>query len=354
MSKSRLIELLAKRASGEITLLEQQELMSLIENSEPYAQLTNAFEILDKSDNRWQHVEDDYFEKRWSSLQEKLKNDEPKAIYNNKVTRVMKPLLAVAAVLAVVVMGVLFLMPSNETTNVGKGNIVSTKKGSRSYTVLPDGTQVWLNSDTKISYGKSFGSGAREVTLTGEAYFDVVKDASLPFIVHTSAMDITVLGTAFNVSAYDNDVHAETTLIRGSVEVSLKKYPDKKVMLKPFEKVSVLNNAVVNPKKNISGEVSKQVFVLSKINKIESDSGSVETQWVKNRLVFEDNTLEDIAERLSRWYDVTIIINSETLKKTKYRAEFDDASLGEAMQSLKLSGNFNYTIDNKVVTISPQ
>src|SRR5205085_10891901 len=84
-------------------------------------------------------------------------------------------------------------------------NTVMTKPGSKSKLQLPDGTQVWLNSDSKITYGESFMGATREVQLSGEAYFDVVKDKEHPFIIHTQSIDLKVLGTAFNVRSYANE-----------------------------------------------------------------------------------------------------------------------------------------------------
>ena len=357
MSKSRLVELLAKRASREITLLEQQELTMLINNNESYALLARSFDVLDTASVDVAGIEEKDFETRWSSLQAKLPKDEIalKSKYRNRKSfGLIRYGLAAACIATIMIAGIRFIKQQNHPLSPREENIVATQRGSKSYTVLPDGTQVWLNADTKISYGKSFGAGSREVTLTGEAYFDVVKDASKPFIVHTEAMDVIVLGTAFNVSAYKGEKHTEATLIRGSVEVSLKKYHNKKVMLKPFEKLSVENIPDSVTKKGQAPQQEVPMLTLSKINKMPQDSGSVETQWVQNRLVFANSTLEEIAIRLARWYDVNITITNQALKQTRYSAEFDDATLEEVMQSLKFAGKFNYNIDNKTITIFPQ
>ncbi|HEY4335346.1 MAG TPA: FecR family protein, partial [Puia sp.] len=121
-------------------------------------------------------------------------------------------------------------------------NSVSTKSGSRSKIQLPDGTQVWLNADSRLIYSESFRGDAREVQLCGEAYFDVVKDRQHPFIIHTSTIDVTVLGTTLNVRSYSNEKNTEAVLIRGSVEVTLHNNPGKKIILKPNDKLVVPNN----------------------------------------------------------------------------------------------------------------
>ena len=99
-----------------------------------------------------------------------------------------------------------------------KAEKLLSTKGSRSRSLLPDGTTVWLNAGSKLYYENDF-NGTREVRLEGEAFFDVVKQTDRPFIVHTSGIDIKVLGTAFNVKSYPEDKTVETTLYRGLVQV---------------------------------------------------------------------------------------------------------------------------------------
>src|SRR5439155_8152 len=106
------------------------------------------------------------------------------------------------------------------------------------YMVLPDGTQVWLNAESRITYSNTFNKSLREVNLEGEAYFDVTHDAAHPFIVHTSSIAIKVLGTAFTVKSYASDKTIEATLLRGSIEVVKNNDPSApKVILRPHEKL---------------------------------------------------------------------------------------------------------------------
>src|SRR6187200_2887242 len=115
-----------------------------------------------------------------------------------------------------------------------------TKNGNRTKIVLPDGSQVWLNAGSNLDYNNSvFNKDLREVTLNGEAYFDVTKNADKPFIIHTKKMDVKVIGTAFNVRSYNDERTAEASLIRGSIEVTLKDRKDQKIVLKPNEKISI-------------------------------------------------------------------------------------------------------------------
>ncbi len=105
-------------------------------------------------------------------------------------------------------------------------NLISTKKGSKTNIKLPDGTTVWVNSDSKIWYADNFNNTTREVWLSGEAFFDVKHDAHHPFIIHTDKINITDLGTAFNVKSYANDPDIETSLIRGKIDVSFNDRPN--------------------------------------------------------------------------------------------------------------------------------
>lgn len=231
-------------------------------------------------------------------------------------------------------------------------NAVTTKPGSKSNIQLPDGTQVWLNADSKLTYNEKFQGDIREVSLSGEAYFDVVRDESRPFIIHTKAIDVRVLGTSFNVRSYENEKITETSLIHGSVEITLRNRPDKKIVLKPNEKLIVQNDedpSAVMPE----APSRKQQLTLDHINFQKKDSSIIETLWVKNKLAFDGEAFEDIALKIERWFDVKVDIRGEKLKATPFSAVFDGESLQEVLEALRISGNFRYTIDRKQVTIFP-
>ena len=119
---------------------------------------------------------------------------------------------------------------------------VTTKYGSKTDIQLPDGSKVWLNSGSSLKYDKQFGKELREVVLSGEAFFDVVRNAEKPFIIHTTNMDIKVLGTRFNVKSYANDKQSEASLIHGSIEVFIKKEGLKKILSEPNHKIVVMND----------------------------------------------------------------------------------------------------------------
>lgn len=236
-------------------------------------------------------------------------------------------------------------------------NLVSTINGSKTKIQLPDGSQVWLNSGSKISYGNDFTGTERSVTLKGEAFFDVVKDPSRPFIIHTDAVDIKVLGTAFNVRSYPDEKVTETSLIRGSVEITLHKNPGKKIVLKPSEKLIVKNDSITMTNSTTGATIDKSqpIMVLTQVHYVDQakDSAAMETLWTRNKLVFDGETLEQVALKLERWFGVKVTIKSDHLKKTQYHAVFEEENLAEVLYALHMTGNFNYTIRKNEVIIKP-
>ena len=251
-----------------------------------------------------------------------------------------------------------FLFRTNENTGIKPiNNTISTKAGDKASINLPDGSKVWLNGDSKITYVGDFGNKTREVYLSGEAFFDVAKDKTKPFIIHTRTINLKVLGTAFNVRSYDNEKETETALVRGSVEVTLRNRPDQKIILKPGEKLLVKNipvDTALNYKKQKRDEETP-IAVLTNMHYYGTDSSSVETSWTKNELVFNDEPLDKIALNLERWFNVRITIINESLKKEKYTATLEeDDKLKDFLEALKLAegSRFHYSIKDSEVIIS--
>lgn len=235
---------------------------------------------------------------------------------------------------------------------------ISTKNGSRTKIQLPDGSSVWLNSSSKLVYdNKNFGAAIREVTLTGEAYFDVVKNSSKPFIIHTSKMDIKVLGTAFNVKCYPGEKNSETSLIHGSIEVTLKDRQEK-IFMKPNEKLILCNDDVkplkINavPQRQPAVKSAPIIQLIDHLTIFPKDNSVVETAWVDSRLVFNEETLEDIAVKMERWYGISIVITNEKLKKIHLTGSFERETIYQALNALQLTTPFTYKIDMDIITIS--
>ncbi len=280
-----------------------------------------------------------------------LQYEQPKKRHSLKIG------LAIAATLtgAFLLIGLYKYTRHPETAN--GYNTVSTRPGSRSRIQLPDGTLVWLNADSRLAYKVDAQGPSREVQLTGEAYFDVARDKSHPFLIHTATVDIRVLGTAFNVRSYGNEKNTETSLFQGSVEVSLHNNPEQKIILQPYEKLTVHNNQMAvtgfKPKPKPQDDADEPLMTLGKVHYQQQDSSYMETLWTKNKLAFDNNTLEEVALQIERWYGARVTFTDSNMRSMHFSGIFGDESLAQVMEALQLTGDFHYTIRNKEVTITP-
>lgn len=183
--------------------------------------------------------------------------------------------------------GELVYQVKDETSNALQTNTLTTAKGETFKVELPDGSSVWLNAASSLTYTTNLASAAiRKVKLSGEAYFKVAHDQEHPFIVTTLGHDIKVLGTEFNVSSYENDDAEITTLVQG--KISMNTYRDK-VILTPGEKGTVRNGSIEKATANIEAA----------------------TGWKNNEFVFASQDIRSIMKLIARWYDVNIIYEGE-------------------------------------------
>jgi ferric-dicitrate binding protein FerR (iron transport regulator) len=239
---------------------------------------------------------------------------------------------------------------NSQKTTFNNDSEVSTRNGSKTNLSLPDGTTVWLNAGSKLSYNKNYGNNLREVSLTGEAFFDVVKNAEKPFIIHTGKIDIRVLGTAFNVKSYPGEKTIETSLIRGSIEVTFKDRPAEKVILKPNEKLTVANEEIpVALKKQSIRQNKEPIVAVSHLNYVKSDNSIAETAWIQNKLIFQDKSFKDLATEMERWYGVSIRFDNSQRDTLRFTGSFENETIQQSLDALKLAAgksvpDFHYTI----------
>ncbi|WP_182953341.1 FecR family protein [Pedobacter gandavensis] len=261
---------------------------------------------------------------------------------------------AAAAVLITAAGGLLFFNTQklnlfNESSL--NASVFETRTGEKKQIRLQDGTIVWLNAESKLVLAKDYNQERREVDLTGEAYFDVVHSKTKPFKVHTKVFNINVLGTAFNVKAYPTDFNATATLIRGSISMCGLSPDSKQIILKPSEKVVFLN-----PEKLLNTP-GKQQLKSSPNVRIQhytqrTDTVVVETAWKNNSLEIYDQTFAEIKDILERWYDIEIQFKSKTVENYRFRANYNNESIVDVLQSLQEAHKFKYEMKDRTVTIS--
>lgn len=243
--------------------------------------------------------------------------------------------MQIAASLLLLIAGsltVLTFMQQNEINALAEQNVV-IRSGDygKSLVTLPDGTIVHLNAKSSLTYSQDFGRNDRKVALSGEGFFEVKKDTEKKFTVGTGYMDIAVLGTKFNVYAYETKDIVEMSLVEGSVDVTTSRPPYQSIRVKPNEKV-VYNKRTGN--------------LLH-----ERTSNKMETAWMNKELVFRSERLEDVFRCLSRKFAVTFSVDDETLLNDVYTGTFDDENVESIMRVLKYHYKFKYTNEDGVISI---
>lgn len=215
------------------------------------------------------------------------------------------------------------------TSREERKNELIVPRGGEYQIVLADGTRVWLNSATKLIFPQNFTGKERRVMLSGEAFFDVARDESKPFIVETSRMDVKVLGTRFNVNAYTDNEVVSTTLVDGSVEVA--SGTQKPITLVPGEQAY-----------GEAGELEKREVNIR-----------LYTSWIDGRFMFNNVELEEIAKQISRWYDVEVFFTNENVKRTRFTGGMVKFKpLDDLIRMIESTSPVRFSVKGKTIVIS--
>lgn len=226
---------------------------------------------------------------------------------------------------------------------------IIAKKGIRKEFKLPDGTIVVLNSGSTILYDPDMTEREyREVGLIGEAYFKVAHDKLHPFIVRAGKVAVKVLGTEFNLRAYPDELESETTLIKGAVELTVNDQPDQKFILKPSEKIVLLEKA----KKEGSAKVSfvASIETVSPV-RVGENKYIEEISWTENKFVFQNESFEELIPKLERWYNVRIVLEDPKIRSYRFTGVFINENIIQALQAMQLIKSFNYKLNENEIKI---
>jgi len=204
---------------------------------------------------------------------------------------------------------------------------VTAMYGTRSKFLLSDGTTVFLNSGSKLIFPLNFKGNSRKVELVGEAFFEVIQNPAKPFIVKTSDLNVKVLGTGFNLQAYSDSKEISTTLVHGKVILETESAGISKQLaeLKPSDH-AVFNAG--NKKINISVEEDLDKFI----------------GWKDGKLVFFNDPLENVSDKLGNWYNVAVKISNPELKKYRFTATFTDEPIEQVLDLLSKSSPIRYRV----------
>lgn len=207
-------------------------------------------------------------------------------------------------------------------------NTLSTPTGGQYNIVLADGTKVFLNAVSSIKYPTQFNGDQRVVELEGEAYFEVAKDKSKPFIVKSDKQTIEVLGTHFNVHAYNNEAAVKTTLLEGSVAVSSK---NQKAILKPGQQSNISDNAKIA------------------IREVDTEAAIA---WKNGRFKFDNADLKSVMKQLERWYGIKVEYRGDVSDVRFNGGTFRNKNLSEVLKVLELS-NIKFKVEGKTIIVYP-
>ncbi|TKG89042.1 DUF4974 domain-containing protein [Puteibacter caeruleilacunae] len=336
MQKKKGIELLEKYLSGTVSSNEINELQQWLEDASHVETVSEwmgeHWDLADANANNKDEAE--------SILLELKSKIEVYSVDRNRKTNVfsLRRWLRIASViiLPILFLGAGYFLATNSNRFHEAGDLqMIVPKGQKVQVVLADGSEVWLNSESTLTYPSAFKTDSREVKLTGEAYFKVTHNPERPFIVKTDGVDVKVLGTEFDVCNYGDDEFVQTTLVSGKVELKFYNETGKRskpLILKPNEQAT------------FSRKTSK--VVLSQLNAVDH------TGWKDGRLAFKSVAFGDLARKLERWYDVKFIFEDEELKNELYTGSFDKETFEQAINALRLSSHFNYKIKKRTVYIS--
>jgi transmembrane sensor len=207
-------------------------------------------------------------------------------------------------------------------------NTIETPKGGQYEVQLPDGSRVWLNAASSLRYPVHFASGERKVELRGEAYFEVAHDKKKPFRVHSGGQTVEVLGTSFNVNAYEDEQSVNTTLLEGSVKV-----------------IAGNSGRIILP-----GQQSR-LFKSSAITVAEVNTESA-IAWKNGYFKFDDTDLVSLMRQLSRWYDFDVVYEGKPSDEVFIGQIRRDASLSNVLKIIEL-GDVNFRVDGRTLYIKP-
>ncbi len=340
MNRQKFIKLFSKKLSGEIEAYDSVLLNKAISDNAHYRELADHLEQYFIKHNKSDQTDrQQQLNQIWAAIQDNENSQisgkyDYSSPWNFSIPGIWLKAAAVIIILSFVSLIVYQLLYKQSMAEIER----LTTNETKTFKMLDDGTKVWLNKNSTLSYNKLFGKQKREITIEGEAYFDVVKNSKIQLFVHAGAIDIEVKGTAFNVKTQKESQNIEVALIRGLIQVSERQDENKTFLLHPNEKIVYTTTQKAENNK-------------LQIKSIDPSELLNETKWIADTLVFRKDKLKDLAIKLEKKYDVKIDIQSEALKEKRFSGIFINETIEQALTSLKFSYPLTYTINKRLVVI---
>jgi len=313
MEESMFHELVARYFRGQLKENEYDKLIENLQNRE-------FREYFDQAKVQWESNPqlDDLASKNLSRLLFRIDQTEN----TERASRPMRTLWSrVASVAAILIFGLLagslVTYYLSDTNKKSEQLVFETPRGEKSIVKLPDGTEVWLNANSRLVYN-SFTASHRQVELKGEAFFKVIHNEHAPFVVKTNECDIKVLGTTFNVMAYDEFGRKEITLLEGKVDVQA---GEKEQSLKPGQSLILKDHQMQ----------------IADVNTLQASA------WVDNKFNFKDIPLSELIQRLENWYDVDITLDNPNGREVNYTGTFkNEETIWQVLDAIKVYTSIEY------------
>lgn len=320
--------LILKYLRGELSLEEQHRFTKWLEEDEA------RVEMLSKFERYWESTRYDFSQES----AEVLESIRSRISHPEKVTKSFKisaqKYLKYAAIFFIVSLSTLFIYDAfdKESPAVAVSLIEKTSLAGQKITVkLPDGSTVKLNAESKIIVPQFFEENSRQVELIGEAFFDIVPDASRPFTIKVQDLKVKVLGTSFNINAYPEEVAVSVAVKSGRVEV----------------KELIKNTSLVLLPQEMAVYTSENNQLLQKV----IDDDQLVFAWTEQRLVFKDSDIEEVLKTLSRWYNVEFVLKKKLDDQKKFTANYQKETLKVVLESLAYAYDFEYEQEDGRVII---
>lgn len=334
MDSDRFWTLVSRYLADEITPDEERELNRIVEES---PENRHRFDALVQY---WGKQRDEAslkkaYDKVWSKIQHTAAPEEETAKSRSPVWFSLK----IAASVTVLVCAAVFVFNTLDTSSELWASLTWQEEknglGERSKHTLPDGTTVWLNAESKLVFPEDFDGENREVYLTGEAFFEVVKNPSKPFVIHLSNGDVRVLGTSFNIKAFEGDPVIETSVHTGRVAF---------IPNDPAE--TGLDTVFLTPNQ-------KAVYTVDthKTSTIETNS-SDDKAWTVGRMVFISERFESVAKVLERMYGKHVVFDTDSIRNCRLTGTFQNNTLEEVMMLLAETKDYKFSVNNNELHVS--
>lgn len=332
MDNERYLFLVTREITGEITPEEQVELDALLKASVEEQEKHRLMEKFWRQEG-YSEPSTDANEALMKVLA-RINEAQPQIVSAKTFSLSVFSKLAAAAMVVFMLGGGIYFYQMHRPTEIALIDKYSGT-GSRFMITLSDGTRIWLNADTKISYPEVFAEDKREVYLTGEAFFSVASNAEKPFYIHLNKAAIRVIGTSFNVKAYSNEESIQTSVVSGKV---------------------AFMSRTTNPKAH------RDSVLLIKNNKViySPSTGDMRTQttnalddreWINGKLIYKSETLEAITRQLERNFGKKVTIKDPKVGQYRFTGTFEESSLDEIMHYLSMTRSFKYEITEKTLVI---